>query len=301
MSQPYRLGAGRPHRPRQAADAFTSTAAPIRAIPATRWPRRCSPTACGWSAAASSIIARAASSRPGPRSPTRWSSCAPARGASPTRAPPSSSCTTAWRRRARTAGRRSAFDLMRRQRALRALPAGRLLLQDLHVAALVLGAGLRADDPPHGGPRPRRARARSGRLRAHARPLRRAGRRLRRCGSGGRARRGRDRRARHPRRAGFRARRRPAARCAPRGAGATSMLAALAAMPRGARPAAHDRLRRLRPQRAGRGRARRRSSARAARASACASATGSSAPGRSSSPPAPSSASSPFPTTIGPA
>ena len=32
-----------------------------RALPATRWPRRCSPTASGWSAARSSITARAAS------------------------------------------------------------------------------------------------------------------------------------------------------------------------------------------------------------------------------------------------
>ena len=39
---------------------------------ATRWPRRCSPTACIWSAARSNITARAASCRPAPRSRTRW-------------------------------------------------------------------------------------------------------------------------------------------------------------------------------------------------------------------------------------
>ena len=40
---------------------------------ATRWPRRCSPTASIWSAARSNITGRAASCRPAPRSPTRWS------------------------------------------------------------------------------------------------------------------------------------------------------------------------------------------------------------------------------------
>ncbi len=41
--------------------AFSSTARATRATPATRSPPRCSPTACIWSAAASSITARAAS------------------------------------------------------------------------------------------------------------------------------------------------------------------------------------------------------------------------------------------------
>ena len=42
------------------------------AIPATRWPRRCSPTASRCSAARSSTIARAACSPPASTSPTRW-------------------------------------------------------------------------------------------------------------------------------------------------------------------------------------------------------------------------------------
>ena len=60
-----------------------------------------------WSAARSSITARAASSPPAPRSRTRWSNCAPARGASRTRARPRSSSSTGSTPRARTAGPRS--------------------------------------------------------------------------------------------------------------------------------------------------------------------------------------------------
>ena len=75
-ARPYRLAAGGLVDRASAACASPSTAKRFRAIPATRWPRRCSPTACGWSAAPSNITGRAASSRPGPRSPTRWSSCA---------------------------------------------------------------------------------------------------------------------------------------------------------------------------------------------------------------------------------
>ena len=48
-------GAGRADRPRPDPAVFTSTASATRAIPATRWPRRCWRTACGWSGAASSI------------------------------------------------------------------------------------------------------------------------------------------------------------------------------------------------------------------------------------------------------
>ena len=96
--------------------------------------------------ARSSITARAASSRPGRRSPTRWSSCGRARAASPIRAPPPPSFTTAWWLQPESlavAALRSDGD----QFAARARAVGRLLLQDLHVAGLVLGEGLRAADP----------------------------------------------------------------------------------------------------------------------------------------------------------
>ena len=73
MSAAFRLaGGGRIDRA-QAAALHASTARPMRAAPATRSPRRCSPTACIWSAARSSITGRAASCPPAPRSPTRWS------------------------------------------------------------------------------------------------------------------------------------------------------------------------------------------------------------------------------------
>ena len=87
--QPCRLASRRPHRSRRT--AFTvSTAARSAPIPATRWPRRCSPTASAWSGAASSTTGPAACSRPASRSRTRWCSCARAGGASRTAAPPPS-------------------------------------------------------------------------------------------------------------------------------------------------------------------------------------------------------------------
>ena len=44
------LAIGRADRPQRSAGVLASTAAAIAAIPATRWPRRCSRTACIWSA-----------------------------------------------------------------------------------------------------------------------------------------------------------------------------------------------------------------------------------------------------------
>ena len=104
---------GRPHRPPRPLRLHLRRPGATPAIPATRWPRRCSPTACAWSAARSSTTGRAASSPPGRRSRTRWSSCAAARGASPTRARPPSSSTTGSSPRARTAGRRCASTCSR--------------------------------------------------------------------------------------------------------------------------------------------------------------------------------------------
>ncbi len=64
-----RLADRRADRPRAARSASPSTAASSPAIPATRWPRRWSPTASGSSAARSSITGRAASSPPGSEEP----------------------------------------------------------------------------------------------------------------------------------------------------------------------------------------------------------------------------------------
>ncbi len=63
----------------------------------------------------------------------------------------------------------------RRQRPARAVVSGRVLLQDLHVAAEGLGAVLRAAHPGDGGPRPRPHAPRPRPLPEPLRPLRRAG------------------------------------------------------------------------------------------------------------------------------
>ena len=73
----------------------------------------------------------------------------------------------------------------------------RLLLQDLHVAGLLLGEGLRAHDPPRRRLGPRRRSRRSRPLREGERLLRRAGHRCGRRRSLRRARRGPRRRPRH--------------------------------------------------------------------------------------------------------
>ena len=74
--------------------------------------------------------------------------------ASRTRAPRPSSCSTGSRPPARTAGRRCASTCGPINGLLSPLFVGRLLLQDVHVARLVLGEGLRAADPPRRRPRP---------------------------------------------------------------------------------------------------------------------------------------------------
>ena len=73
---------------------------------ATRSPRRCWPTAFTWSRAVINITVGAASIAQGRKNPTRWCSCASVHKPSPIRAPPWSSCLTAWSVRARTPGPR---------------------------------------------------------------------------------------------------------------------------------------------------------------------------------------------------
>ena len=195
-AQQHRLRGGGPDRSAAAARVSPSTAPATKATPATRSLRRCSRTASIWSGAASSITARAASSAPAPRSRTRSCSWAAARAPSPTSAPPRSSCTTAWPPQARTAGHPSGSTCGALQWRPRPAVPGGLLLQDLHVAAELVAARVRAADPPRRRPGPGADRARSRSLRAHARALRRArGRRRSRRADGG-ARRRPERRAR---------------------------------------------------------------------------------------------------------
>ena len=157
------------------------------ASPATRWPRRCSPTACTWSAARSSITGRAASCRRGAEEPNALVTVD--RGAGPrsrrTCARPRSSCTRAWWRAARTAGRRLRFDLgALAGLARRCFPAG-FYYKTFMWPRGILAPSVRPADPRGRRARPGADRARPGPLSAPLRPLRRAGDR-RRPGRAGR-------------------------------------------------------------------------------------------------------------------
>ena len=66
----FRLPAGGHDRSRPDARTSGSTGGAMRAIPATRWPRRCSPTACASSAGRSNITGRAAWCTAGPEEPS---------------------------------------------------------------------------------------------------------------------------------------------------------------------------------------------------------------------------------------
>ena len=107
------------------------------------------------------------------------------------------------------------FRRRRRQRRAVADFRRRLLLQDVHVAAVLLEQGLRAGHPRRCGPWPRPCRTGSRPLSAHPRALRRADRRRRTGRHGGRAGGVRDRQARHARRRAGRDGRRAAARASP--------------------------------------------------------------------------------------
>ena len=135
MTQPFRLAAGGiVDRSRRLAFEFDGARYEGHPRRHARRPR-CSPTACTSSRGASSITARAGSMPRAARSRTRWCSSRAARAPSPTcaRRPPSSSTVSS--RRARTAGPRSRSTSGALNGVLVALPAGRLLLQDVHVAA----------------------------------------------------------------------------------------------------------------------------------------------------------------------
>ena len=202
-----------------------------RAMPATRWPRRCSPTACTWSAAASSTTGRAASSRAGAEEPN---ALVAARRRRAHRAERARDHGRALRRarspRARTAGRRSRFDLGAVNGLLAPLlPAGfyyKTFMWPPRSGSCVYEPLIRRA----AGLGRRRARARSRPLRAALRALRRAGGRRRPGRARGGARRRReparasscaDERRRARRHALLAERRRSTARARPTGSRAT--------------------------------------------------------------------------------
>ena len=134
--------------------------------------------------------------RGGWRSPTPSCSSKPGHTACRMRAPPRSSCTRpggVQRECGTVAGARPPGH----QPAAGALPARRLLLQDLHVAAPPV-APLRGQDPRGRRPGQRAGCPRCRALRQALRPLRCAGVGRRTGGIGGRRRGSRDRRARDP-------------------------------------------------------------------------------------------------------
>ena len=174
----------RRRRPRAAARVHVRRRALRGLSPATRSPRRCSPTACTSSRAASSITGRAASSAPAARSPTRWCSSRAARAPSPTCARRRRALRRPRRREPEPLAVARASTSARSTTSLSRAPARGLLLQDVHVAAdAAVVAALRARRsaaPPAWAARATRARSRP--LRASVRALRRARRRRRPAG-----------------------------------------------------------------------------------------------------------------------
>ena len=146
--------------------------------PATRWPRRCSPTACIWSAARSSITGRAASSPPGRRSRTRWSRVSrDAARHTPNLRATQVELYEGLRRRARTAGRASSMRFRPDQRlAVAVFPRRVSTTRPSCGRASAWKALVRAVDPPRRGPGRGAHAARPRSLRAALRALRRAGR-----------------------------------------------------------------------------------------------------------------------------
>jgi hypothetical protein len=169
VDRPHR--ARRIHLQRQALKGFQGDT-----LASAFWPT----TRC-WSAAASSITARAASSPRDRKSRTRWSTSARGPGWNRTSAPPRPSFSTA----SGSQPEPLAHPGIRRRRGeqlRRPLPARGLLLQDLHPPAPVLEARVRADHPPLRGPWQSAHRRRRRPLRTGLRLLRRAG-----VGAGSRA------------------------------------------------------------------------------------------------------------------
>ncbi len=175
----------------------------LRRRPATRSPRRCSPTASISSAAHSNITARAASSPPGRRSRMRSSSCGAGRGASPTSNATTIELYDGLEAKSQNRWPSLAFDLLSINSLLSPfLSAGfyyktfmwparfwKAVYEPMIRRSAGLGRAARQPDPDT--------------LREGARPLRRARHRLGPCRADGGAGCGARRRARDPGRGGF--------------------------------------------------------------------------------------------------
>ena len=218
MSAHFRTETGGQHRPVAAARLHLRRRGADRALPATRSPRRCSPMASISSGARSSITGRAASSRPAPRSRTRWSRVDRGGGRetpnlratqvelydglAATQPEPLAVARLRSRRGQRTASRRC----FRRASTTRPSCGRGAFWRHVYEPAIRRAAGLG-----------QRAEARRSRpLPASLRPLRRAGGRRRAGGPRRGARGGGSGRARHPLRRAGGVRRRAAARDARR-------------------------------------------------------------------------------------
>ena len=171
-----RLPTRRPDRPHRAAAVHLRRRELSRASPATRWPRRCSPTA-------SRLVGRsfkyhrprgiltAGSEEPNALVELRTGARREPNTQRDRRPSSIDGLDAASQNRWPSLALRPAGG----QPAARADLRRRLLLQDLHVAGDVLGEDLRAADPPRRRARPRRRRRRSRPLREGLRALRRAG------------------------------------------------------------------------------------------------------------------------------
>ena len=110
---------------------FTFDGVATRALPATRWPRRCWRTTFIWSAVRSSITARAASCPPAPRNQTPWSRSIAGRGGSrPNLRATQVELYDGLIARSQNRFPSLRFDLGATGRAGRAAAVGRVLLQD---------------------------------------------------------------------------------------------------------------------------------------------------------------------------
>ena len=134
-----RTASGRPHRSRAARCASPSTGSRFRDLRAIRWRRRCWPTACIWSGARSSITGRAASVACGSEEPN-----ALVDGDARRRARDAEPAGDAGRALRRARGRQPEPLAVARRATCGAINdrlspifAGRILLQDLHVAAFL--------------------------------------------------------------------------------------------------------------------------------------------------------------------
>ena len=115
----------------------STAAADSGASPATRSPRRCLPMACAWSGAASNITARAASSAVGAEEPNALGNAVAARAREPNSEMTTIELFDGLEAKSQNRYHRSISTVGALNR-LSPRDAGGILLQDLHVAGVVL-------------------------------------------------------------------------------------------------------------------------------------------------------------------